>query len=353
MSDNAVPNEFNGVLSNNTKTRVESILKFCNERINSVEQIVTKVLKDSNISPDEICVVVVGSVGRSEAMDGGGADIDLIPILKFDESAERFRGTNDDSIDARLREAIRSELQVKVSKGDDLTKADSILQVSSADTIGTDKDSSGMLTKRILILTEGRQAGGEYPIRDVRQSILDAYASQERTRGRHVLSLCNDVARYYRTLCIEYKGRIDSEAKAWATRNMKLRHSRKFWYFSTMLMMADIGLSTVEPEDAAAAILNALEVAPMVRLLKALPEDVRPACRELLERFIWFIEFMSTQENREALESVSHDSRRQLTSSNPFPALKLNSDVMHHEMLSIIDALPVPMRRRVLDWFLL
>jgi hypothetical protein len=80
---------------------------------------------------------------------------------------------------------------------------------------------------------------GSLEIEAIRRRILEAYA-EERTSGRHVLSFCNDIARYYNTLCIEYKAKIDEEGKDWCTRNMKLRHSRKLWYFSNILSIVNV-----------------------------------------------------------------------------------------------------------------
>jgi len=82
------------------------------------------------------------------------------------------------------------------------------------DTIVGDKDDSSALTKRMLILLEGTQIGGEYSIREIRKKILKAHADSERTRGRHVLSLCNDLARYFQTLCIECEAKADVRSQA-------------------------------------------------------------------------------------------------------------------------------------------
>ena len=43
------------------------------------------------------------------------------------------------------------------------------------------------------------------------------------------LSLCDDVARSYLTLCIEYKAKVDVYDKDSCTRNIKLRHSRNLY----------------------------------------------------------------------------------------------------------------------------
>ena len=38
---------------------------------------------------------------------------------------------------------------------------------------------------------------------------------------------------------------------------------------------------------------------------------------------------------------------------NPFLPMKLNSDLMHREMVRLMDQLPLHVRHRIYDWFLL
>ena len=157
------------------------------------------------------------------------SDFDFVPVTWDDATLKAYV-----SHDRPLRDELRKGLGVKVSAGQDLTSPVSITSLVEPDCIGGTKDNSGALTKRILILTESRQVAGGFDLGEIRRALLDAYASEDRTSGRHVLSLCNDIARYYKTLCIEYKAKIDDEEKDWCTRNMKLRHSRKFWYFANI-----------------------------------------------------------------------------------------------------------------------
>lgn len=109
-----------------------------------------------------------------------------------------------------------------------------------------------------------------------------------------MLSLCNDIGRYYRTLCIEYKAKIDVEDKDWCTRNLKLRHSRKLWYFSSM--MSIVALADTYPdgqETYTLELLRACELSPMLRLVNSISDEHRRLARQILDRFAWFLEFMS------------------------------------------------------------
>jgi hypothetical protein len=195
--------------------------------LGNVRAVCDDFLAAHTLTPEDACCVVVGSVGRQEALEA--SDIDLIPVLRSAAALAGFQPH-----DKALRQGIKEKLGIKVSQGDDLTRCVSLEELTEPESIGGEKDGSSPLTKRILILTEGKQAGGKLPLNDVRQAVMKAYAGADRSRGRHVLSLCNDIARYYRTLCIEYKAKVDDPDKDWCTRNVKLRHSRKFWYFSCL-----------------------------------------------------------------------------------------------------------------------
>jgi hypothetical protein len=312
-----------------------------------VEKVVRPFLKQRKIAPEDLCCVAVGSVGRFEALQA--SDIDLIPVTRTTDALAHFRPHDKD-----LRKAIADKLQIKVSQGEDLTRCVSLDELTDPETIGGGKDDSSALTKRILILTEGKQAGGKLSLTEVRRAVLQAYAGQERTRGRHVLSLCNDLARYYRTLCIEYKAKADDPDKDWCTRNMKLRHSRKFWYLSCMLAVIALAESNPQGDEPyIEGLLEAFDQSPVQRLIEAVGEQHRGTVGRLTESFTWFLDFMASQEHRAKLEEIPHKDRYEMRLDNPFHAVKLNSDRLHQEMLLLIDSLPAHQRHRLLSWFLL
>jgi hypothetical protein len=352
MIDQGREGELRSFLPGSQVDALKEADEHCRQQRAVVERVVNAALDERRFDRGEVCVVVVGSVGRMEALPGGGPDVDLVPILVDEAARQGFCG-GEPSLDRIIRDRVEEALAVKVSNGDELTAAMALPDLSNVETIGTSTDTSARLTRRVLILTEGQRAGGDLAMDAIRQGVLRGYSGAARTRGRHVLSFCNDVARYYRTLCVEYKGRVDAGQRAWATRNMKLRHSRKVWYFATMLMMASLSLEAVEEHDVERAFLEKVQQPPLFRLLDALPNQLHPACREFFERFVWFLRFMASPKNRGRLDKVAHEGRHELTEDNPFPALKLNSDVLHREMLHILDSLDPPRRRRVLNWFLL
>ena len=316
--------------------------------IESVKVEINAYAKAQSVDLTGICLVAVGSVGRGEA--GVASDLDLIPIASNAHLLKSYE-PHDKAIRQRLREA----LSMKVSEGDNLTAPTALTNLTAADCIGGERDSSGALTKRILILTESEQIAGDLTIGNVRLALLNAYTQSDRTSGPHVLAMCNDVARYFRTLCVEYKAKVDDENKPWGTRNLKLRHSRKLWYFS--LMVAISALVQQFPSgrlNYKEAVLDTLSYPPVLRLLRALPSDEFAArIGNILDHYAWFLLFMEAPSNRERLAQIDHDKRFDLTNDNPFPHLKLNSDLMHQAMIKLVDELPATVRDKVFAWFLL
>ncbi|MCI0460575.1 MAG: DUF294 nucleotidyltransferase-like domain-containing protein [Gemmataceae bacterium] len=326
---------------------LERIDQHCSHLIEQVTNHTTQYLADNSLPADDVCFVVVGSVGRQEALHA--SDIDFTPVLRTPDALKTF-----EPHDQPLRQQLRQALGIKVSQGEDLTKQTDLSALTAPESIGGSADDSGALTRRLLILTESRQAGGNLSVAEVRKQIMTAYAGAERTRGRHVLSLCNDLARYYRTLCIEYKAKADDPAKDWCTRNMKLRHSRKFWYFSAILSIVAIADRNPQGDEAyIEELLQAFEKPPFLRLFHAVEPQHRGLVGRILEPFAWFLDFMSEPTHRTALEKVEHKDRHRMALDNPFHAVRLNSHRLHQEMISLIDSLASHQRHRILDWFLL
>lgn len=318
----------------------------CRTVLGKAQSTTSGLLAKHNIPPSEVCFVAVGSLGRNEALRA--SDLDLIPVLRSDITSATFA-----PVDKEARRLLSEALKVKVSSGEDLTKFVTISALTDQDRIGGDTDTSSDLTKRMLILTESSSAGGGYPIGEVRREILQAYAKQSRTRGRHVLSLCNDIARYYRTLCIEYKAKIDVGSRDWCTRNVKLRHSRKMWYFSNMIAISAIADKNPRGDGSyIEELLAAFELSPCDRLNDALRKVGVRSTAGLFERFSFFLEYMEDDARRTALAAVEYEGRNNPEIGNPFLPLKLNSDLLHSEMKKILVSLPVSVREVVQDWFL-
>ena len=341
-----IPDEALGKVKTETADIYRKAQAWCDQKIERAGECIHSFEASRQVSLKDICLVVVGSVGRSEAL--AASDLDLVPIARTAQALSEF-----EKWDSDLRKDLSQTLGVKVSKGEHLTKADTICNLVETESIGGTEDSSPNLTRRILILTESRQVGSGYELQTVKKGILEAYEGEDISRGRHILSLCNDIARYYRTLCVEYKTKADGDAESWCTRNLKLRHSRKIWYFSSIVMFAKLAERYPRGDESyKLQLLQELEVSPVARLARVLEESQGFELGRLLEAYAFFLRFMSNQSHRERLSKVAHEDRYDDLLDNPFPMLKFNSDILHRHILDIIEGMQQSTRRRVLDWFL-
>lgn len=293
---------------------------------------------------------VIGSLGRMEA-ESSESDADLILLCDSQEAAGSSDAAN---IDLEIRETIRRTLNIKVSNGLKMTSPCSVETVAGAEFIGGDNDTVNHLTKRILLLIEGRAVIGKDRVETVRHGIFAAFDDAAETRGKHFHSLCNDVARYYRTVCVDYKSRVDHERKPWGIRNVKLRHRSKYLFFSTMLAIIasvkQVGEETGRG-SLTADVYEQLSFTPTERLITALDRGgLLKEHVDIVSHFNYFVGRMSIGSVRSELESVDYYKRDE----NPaFKDLHANSRRLDDAMLRIVNDLPKEWRERLFKAFLL
>jgi hypothetical protein len=326
-----------------TLTRAE---KFCTRLLENATNILNREVANRAMPAADVCFVAVGAAGRTEALPG--SDVDLIPVLRTREAFDRY-----EPHDRSVRQMLRDGLGLKVTPGADLTAPVVAAELAAAESIGGDKEVSATLAKRVLLLTEGRAAGGGYALADLRRTILQAYAGADRAGGRHVWAFCDDAARYYRTLCVESQARADETARDWCTRHMNLRHGRKLWYFSLLFAVAAVADRPQTDDEYVRRLLEVFEQPPYVRLLRAVGETQRGQVGRVLEPFGWYLDFMSEPPRREALAKVEYATRHRLDLQNPFHAVQFNAERLHQEMVTLIESQEAHVRQRIFGRFLL
>jgi hypothetical protein len=97
--------------------------------------------------------------------------------------------------------------------------------------IGLDADTNTNLTRRMLLLLESRELHGEVRAQAI-ADVLARYINETVKSYRPPRFLLNDLVRYWRTICVDFegKGARGGDDPKWATRNAKLRTSRKLLF---------------------------------------------------------------------------------------------------------------------------
>src|SRR5258708_825348 len=77
----------------------------CDKLLADIRGASSRFLASQKLRPDDVCIVVVGSIGRLEALEA--SDIDLVPVLRSAAALKAFQPQ-----DKPLREAITKKLGI-------------------------------------------------------------------------------------------------------------------------------------------------------------------------------------------------------------------------------------------------
>jgi hypothetical protein len=210
-------------------------------------------------------VIAVGSYGRGEAAKDL-SDFEWITI--YDDryvAREEAVVAQADLTVTFANEFGRERLSINKTFGEVAERSALLTNV------GGEADTNQTLTYRMLTLAEGRALTDEAHA-GVIAGLAGTYGGTH-TAGHRLLSLATEIARYWRTLRIDYKYKVDESRKPWALRSMKLRSFRRFWYFSSALHFLAFGPRVNPPsrlESAAVeAFMKTMGGNPAVRFIRA------------------------------------------------------------------------------------
>jgi len=248
--------------------------------------------------PRELAVLAVGSLGRFESSPA--SDLDFAVVY----AAAR--------LDAGAAEAARHELAARLrARGhavlDKTFRAPIELGALLAD-IGGEGDTNLHLTYRALLLTEGAWLANAAAAQEVTDAIFAAYAQGAISRGRYLSSLQNDLHRYYRTICVDYRFKVESAGKRWAIRYFKLRHARKLWHLANLALFCHA--AQLPDADRDLHLASELPRPPLLRVITALRALGGLAlCGDLLRAYDAFLAALAEPELRRGLDRIDYAAR--------------------------------------------
>lgn len=183
------------------------------------------------LCPRETTLIVFGSLGRREFTSGSDVDWTLL----VDGPADPDHQLCAQRIGGRLRE---KDLLAPAAAGPfgSLTFSHDLIHK-----IGGDHDTNRNTTQRLVLLLESTPVGDRSAYDRVVANVLARYVEEdlvgpEDTPFRVPRFLQNDIARYWRTMAVDFAHkRRERSARGWALRTAKLRVSRKLVYASGLL----------------------------------------------------------------------------------------------------------------------
>jgi hypothetical protein len=240
-----------------------------------------------------LSIVVVGSYGRYEV--SSVSDIDFFIV---------HDGVNENRLDEILHEVSAVIRPFSQPGESDVAKfGQNALSLYSdlSQHIGWKRESSTALTRRMLLLLEGRPLFGDTCFRTWQNDLLRRYVPEDQGKGLATFML-NDLVRYYRTLMANFEEK-KAEGKAWGVRNIKLRFSRKLLFMGGVIVIAEtFGLSAHEK---VLRLEQLLALTPLQRLATLGHSNCHT--RVLLEQYAFFLKAISSLRSRQHLNMLTPD----------------------------------------------
>ena len=233
-------------------------------------------------------VFALGSVGRLEA--SAASDLDLA----FLYDGERLDDARAQASRAEVIVALHERFDIPQKTFNQAVDLRALIR-----NVGGRLDSNTSLTYCALLLTEGVWLAGAG--RATKHAVFRAYADATISRGRFLASLGNDLHRYYRTLCMDYRHKVEALDKSWAIRVLKLRHSRKLWHLANLTLQCWAYDAIADDSDRDVMLASRVGWPSLLRLAGALEHFGAPELAR--EPFFCMDHFLATLSSRSTISA--------------------------------------------------
>jgi len=216
----------------------------------------------AEIAEGKACVYATGSFGRGEASSHSDLDLFIVGECESDSSGRpALRNLDAICLKAELIRATREEGLPSFDGDGKWLEQYTVKQL--IEHLGhADDDAANTFTARLLLLLESKSIIGDTMYKECIDQVVSKYWRDYTDRKDSFIPafLANDILRLWRTFCINYEARTETdppEKKAKRKlKNYKLKHSRLLTCYSALAyMLAHTGANeTFHPQDVKAMV---------------------------------------------------------------------------------------------------
>ncbi len=242
------------------------------------------------------CIYVTGSFGRAEAGDYSDVDAFIVgkTVGEGGNKKSALSERDEDLLKKVLIKACGDHNFPEFDRGGDFLNQHTVDHL--IETLGQPEDDvENTFTARLLLLLESRPLVGEAVYHEIVDKVVNAYWRdyEKHTDNFMPMYLANDILRMWRTFCINYEARTESEPEAKLAKrkvkNYKLKHSRLLTCYSAIayLLAVHNDSGTVSPVNA----LKMIGLTPTERLerIGELAPESRQHVDSILKRYTDFL----------------------------------------------------------------
>ena len=291
------------------------------------------VLRAAKLPEAVLTLAVAGSLGRMDAAKDV-SDCDLLVVLSDaalkDEAGAK---TTYDDVWAVL-EPLRFNPPKPTGT---FSKPTSIEQLCDKKNIGAANEDMRSFAKRLLLLLETQPVYKADSYAEVMDAVVKSYAEEYVAKDprKEWGFLINDLIRYFRSLCVNYKWDFENEHGKWPLRNVKLRHSRLIMYGGLLMLL---GECSRERQDKVSWLKKHLTLTPLERIAMVYSANQDTNFFRLAGFYDTFLGMLNnpdvrTELNGDQVQPGSYDTRYQMRN---YAILKANSDGLVAELIRFI-----------------
>lgn len=324
----------------NSKIPINAIYNNYLYTINKIQLLLNEFKRFSKDFSNSFSIILMGSFGRFES--SSLSDLDYCIVYENNINSTEKRPNIKELVESKVNKLFDIETRCFSEKSYD--------QILS--NIGGFNDKSIDFTTRILILLESIPLNNNDLYANLVNNLCEIYLEENLRENKYPLFLTNEIIRFWRTLCIDYRWKKVETEKTWGDRNIKLRFSRKLLCFSSILLLMLLNRKDIDVQE----FINFVHCPPSIKLMNIYnlvlnngltknDEKVLKIIEEILIGYNEFLESISNAKIRDSLKKLEFESRNL---NNNYIKLKEKAKYFHNNLINLIEILDIDIIKKYL-----